>query len=365
MDQPKMPENILKLAEAARSNTIPEKSKGLYFKEYEKFITWKQNNNIPEINETSLLAYFKFVSTIKKPSSLWTVYSMLKSTMKNKHYINIEKYLELYSFLKNSTTAYHPKKSATLSEEDINKFLKEAPDAEYLAIKVMLIFGLCGACRREELYKMKLCDVEDKNNGVLLVRIPETKTYKPRTFVVTGDEFYNTFKKYITLRPRTVSSNSNLFLNYQKGKCTKQVIGINKIGGTPKEIATFLKLENPEKYTGHSFRRTSATVLSNAGADITTLKKHGGWKSTTVAEGYIDESVSNKTKICKDLTKNILKSDEQIALPNVNLVQVNQKNNQEVVNIKVQDSNGKDSALSFNISNNTNCQISFHINSNN
>ena len=27
------------------------------------------------------------------------------------------------------------------------------------------------------------------------------------------------------------------------------------------------------------------------------LKKHGGWKSSTVAEGYIDESVAHRTGI--------------------------------------------------------------------
>jgi integrase len=53
-------------------------------------------------------------------------------------------------------------------------------------------------------------------------------------------------------------------------------------------------LPEAEKYTGHSFRRSSATILVNAGADITALKRHGGWKSTTVAEGYIDTSMNNK-----------------------------------------------------------------------
>ena len=28
-----------------------------------------------------------------------------------------------------------------------------------------------------------------------------------------------------------------------------------------------------------------------------TLKKHGGWKSSTVAEGYINESVAHRTDI--------------------------------------------------------------------
>ncbi|KAH0817249.1 hypothetical protein GEV33_005542 [Tenebrio molitor] len=42
-------------------------------------------------------------------------------------------------------------------------------------------------------------------------------------------------------------------------------------------------LPEAEKYTGHSFRSSSATILVDA-----------GWKSTTVAEGYINTSKNNK-----------------------------------------------------------------------
>lgn len=64
----------------------------------------------------------------------------------------------------------------------------------------------------------------------------------------------------------------------------------------PKDIAEFLSLPEPELYTGHSFRRTSATLLVDGGADLTTLKRHGGWKSNVVAEGYIEDLLNNKKK---------------------------------------------------------------------
>lgn len=75
------------------------------------------------------------------------------------------------------------------------------------------------------------------------------------------------------------------FIKYYKGKCQRQVIGKNKIRQTPQIIASYLGLENPKKYTGHCFRRTSATLLSNSGASTTMLKQLGGWKSLTVAQG--------------------------------------------------------------------------------
>lgn len=95
------------------------------------------------------------------------------------------------------------------------------------------------------------------------------------------------------------------FLNYQNGKCTKQPVGINKFGTMAKDIAKFLQLPNPELYTGHCFRRSSATILVNAGADLLTLKRHGGWKSSNVAESYIDNSMANKMKISRSIVESI------------------------------------------------------------
>ena len=58
-------------------------------------------------------------------------------------------------------------------------------------------------------------------------------------------------------------------------------------------------------------RRTSATLLVDTGADITTLKRHGGWRSSTVAEGYIEDSLANKRNIGrKILPKNESNSSE-------------------------------------------------------
>ncbi|KAF2905537.1 hypothetical protein ILUMI_00641 [Ignelater luminosus] len=67
----------------------------------------------------------------------------------------------------------------------------------------------------------------------------------------------------------------------------------------PKKIAKYLKLEHPERYTGHCFRRTSATLLANAGGDITLIKRHGGWKSSTVADKYVEDSIEGKKKVAR------------------------------------------------------------------
>lgn len=73
---------------------------------------------------------------------------------------------------------YQPKKAKTLTREEVSKFRLEAPDDMYLMIKVCTIFGVSGACRRDELWNMCIDDV--KKQGSLLVvniRILETVNY--------------------------------------------------------------------------------------------------------------------------------------------------------------------------------------------
>lgn len=74
----------------------------------------------------------------------------------------------------------------------------------------------------------------------------------------------------------------------------------------PQKIAIFLNLPNANNYTGHCLRRTSATFLADSGADVQMLKRLGGWRSSNVAEGYVEESVSNKIKISKKMFENVL-----------------------------------------------------------
>ena len=118
---------------------------------------------------------------------------------------------------------------------------------------------------------------------------------QPQSFVIS-EECVKYVKEYQFLRPEKTSTD-RFFVNYQNGMCTTQVIEKNKFSSTPKQIAEFLDLPDAATYTGHSFRRTSATMLVDKGANMETLKRHGGWKSNEVAEGYIAESFGNKRMI--------------------------------------------------------------------
>lgn len=184
-------------------------------------------------------------------------------------------------------------------------------------LQTALIFGIMGACRRQELYNLQFKDVQVFETTIL-VNIYNTKTKISRSFSITGC-YYEVCKKYIELRPNPCSS-PYFFLNFQAGKCTTQRIGINKFGYLGKVIANYLDLPNPELFTGHCFRRTSATLLVDSGGDITTLKRHGGWKSTTVAEGYIDESIANKIQVSNQILNSIEKNTLNINIPSTSTI---------------------------------------------
>ncbi|KAJ8686119.1 hypothetical protein QAD02_021913 [Eretmocerus hayati] len=141
---------------------------------------------------------------------------------------------------------------------------------------------------------------ENHESFKYLVTIKDSKTVYPRTFVI-GSLFYQTVREYVDLRPTKGLTTSRFFLFYSKGKCTVQPIGKNRFGQTPGIIALYLNLKNYKEFTGHSFRRTAATLLSNSGANLVAVKSLGGWKSDTVCQGYVDNSLSNKDEIFRGI----------------------------------------------------------------
>ena len=97
----------------------------------------------------------------------------------------------------------------------------------------------------------------------------------------------------MNLRPNNCKSD-RLFLNYQNKKCTNQPIGENKFSSFPKMIAMFLRLPNPELYTGHAYRRSAASIIADGGRTIEDVQNAGGWDSPTTANGYVDRSFRSK-----------------------------------------------------------------------
>ncbi|KAJ6642429.1 hypothetical protein Bhyg_07377 [Pseudolycoriella hygida] len=218
---------------------------------------------------------------------------MLKATIQRNHNISIE-YPKVVAKLKINSVYHRPKKAKIFEDVEIAEFLSEADDLKYLAAKIIVIFGMFGATRCIELTKLELRHIK-QHGEVFVVELDATKTDVDRSFVIEGI-YAEMVRKYLKLRVSS-TPHQRFFVNYQKGICTTQPIGKHKFAGTPKLVADYLQLAESKKYTGHSLRRSSATLLVNGGAGMTGLKHHGGWKSSTVAEGYIGDSMARKRKM--------------------------------------------------------------------
>ena len=95
--------------------------------------------------------------------------------------------------------------------------------------------------------------------------------------------------------------------------------GKNCLAKIPMTIAAFNLLPNPERFTGHCFRRSAASLLANEGCSLTGLKRAGRWTSDAVVDGYIEVSKKSKLNVSETisgsegkLTKNNNDTDKNI-----------------------------------------------------
>lgn len=89
------------------------------------------------------------------------------------------------------------------------------------------------------------------------------------------------------------------------------------IAYVPRTIALFLGLSDPNLYTGHALRVSSATTLADEGADILELKRHGRWNSNAVAEEYVRESKFARVDAASKLSGSSLTLDTSISKASV------------------------------------------------
>ena len=124
------------IARNAFNDLLPENSKERYELAYEKFKNYKKQILTTSSSEDILMAYFTQLKEKYKPSTLWNHYSMLKKTLNLKEKINIAQYSALTSLLRKEAKGFQSKGAKVFTVAQMNKFLQEAPDIQYLTHKV-------------------------------------------------------------------------------------------------------------------------------------------------------------------------------------------------------------------------------------
>lgn len=154
---------------------------------------------------------------------------------------------------------------------------------------------------------MKITDIKFLENK-LSITIPNTKNDESSdTFTIANVEWINILKKYIDLRQNIDSD--RLFMQLRHGKITRQAFGHNTVAMFPRRIATFLKLEDSNTFTGHCFRRTSTALLINSEDETLHSKKLGGFRPHVLARML---SSSTQNSYATSTQQQSMVSNEQV-----------------------------------------------------
>lgn len=119
----------------AEGNLLPAKSRERYERRYRTFVKWCNEKNVSNYTEDVLLEYFRDLVS-KNTKALWAIYSMLKACIVIHKNIDISRYSKLLAYVKSNTAHVKAKKSRALTEDQINLFIDQANDREFLLMKV-------------------------------------------------------------------------------------------------------------------------------------------------------------------------------------------------------------------------------------
>ncbi len=137
------PPELKEEATKAKESILPAKTKKQYVKAYENFKKWcssKKTENYLSANV--ILAYIQYLHTDKKfkASTIWSTLSKIKKTISLLEGKELN-YDQVYSYLKEVGKGQETKKSATFTKDQINTFLLNATNGEFLHVKFVINFN--------------------------------------------------------------------------------------------------------------------------------------------------------------------------------------------------------------------------------
>lgn len=296
------------------------KSKSVYDRWFDQYKRYCDSHVKDFVLYGSFFYFIGHLSHLYKCSTIWQAASCINKYMKVCHNVNFMGEESFKLFMKKLGKNHVPLKSAVFTLDDVVACIEK--DELNITVKVALIIGVFGGCRTQELVDMCFDDIVYEA-GVYKVLIAKSKTDPAGV----GHSFYvsPSCKSNRKLSPLIFASQyflvyyvvsgvacpvmlirtyidcftvdcrfGRFFRMVNNGKATSRPIGKNLLAKYPRMCAEALGKPSVKDFTGHAFRRTSATIVADSGASMVALKRHGRWKSDKVAEGYVAESKTSK-----------------------------------------------------------------------
>ena len=268
--------------------------------------------------EGDLKAYFCYLRQQKKmaSSSLWTYYSMVNTVVRNRYSLSLQQYPRLTTLLKSFDTDIK-KKAKVFETDDVVSFVRHSNQSPYwLVRKVIIIIAFFGGLRHTELMEVMVEKIESKPEGLFITheRAKQRSDKRQSKFLVprTGSlDYASVVEEYIAaIKSSFGVYTGRLFYTGTPNKFVCSFMGKNMVSKVPNEMATLLKKEDPNDFTFHSLRRSSATAAADAGATVQQMMEFYGWQNTNMPQEYVSTSkAAVKTMAEKLSNSNCLNSD--------------------------------------------------------
>lgn len=280
--------------------TLPQESKEAYQKAWDGFLAYVGEKSMP--TENDFLQYFDYLHEEKKQkaSTIWCTYSKINAIYQREYNEKLQKYPRLTQVLKSYNATYQRKVASVFEKSELEEFLSLEVNSPFILVrKAVVCLAIAGGLRTSEVKILEVGDVVKEGNiyKVTLVRKKQNGEKKSSTFVVPPS-LATHITNYLLALSATIGEPTGSFFKgtpiYKntggESRFVNQPMGINYLYAIGKDVAKTLNLKNPELYTGHCFRRTSATIAADSGATPQQMQRAFGWKNISTAQKYIEES---------------------------------------------------------------------------
>ena len=281
------------------SDTLPLKSKPRYLKAWSDFVEFADCEN-SKPSEEDYIQWFDHLKTVKnmQASSLWSEYSKLNWIHQRKFSEKLQIYPRLTQQLKSYNADYVRTVATQFTKSQLNEFLKDDTLCSpfWTVRKAIVVLMVSGGLRSMELKDLQVGDVVEKGDiyEVNFKRVKQRGEKTSAKFVVDSEGSRHVRKYLNDVRTQFGELDGQLIkgtpVTKGQSKYVNQNMGKNTIMEIGKDIARKLDLPNPDTYTSHTFRRSSATFAVESGATTAEMLPFYGWSSESTAQRYVETS---------------------------------------------------------------------------
>ena len=300
------------------------KSASVYRKRVDHFIQSLDRVLVTEELGQELINYFHIQHNMKKedgsPQNTATVFRTWFSVFLNFFSLSRRSDLKqlipsMYNDLTRWETGYEERHDSEFTEEQLIRYHEQAPNKTYeLLYKCYASMATAFAARSADPSKLmrdqvSLFEASGTNSKQVMIEYNRSKQRgkKKRTdthALVTGKIEVDAIERYMNcfkpLATKDEGSNRRFFCYLQENRggviAAKEhsPVGRNALQQIGKNIATFLELPHPERYTGQCWRATAATMLADKGFNEAQIMAVTGHSSSKALAVYVSNSKIQK-----------------------------------------------------------------------